>query len=127
MSIEQQLTELNTNIKALVAAIGSIQGGAAAAGTAAAASTTKPAASGKGKTSTAKETPPSVSVDEMQGALGKVKEKYDAATAKAIIKSVGGVEKMNEIPTDKVQAVYDAATKKLAEEEQTSTDDGDGL
>jgi hypothetical protein len=48
--------------------------------------------------------------------LGEVKEKKGTPAAKALIKDVGGVDKMADIPEDKFDAVFDAATKQLAAE-----------
>jgi len=47
--------------------------------------------------------------DEMQAAVTELKEATDSATAKGVIKNVGGVDKMADIPEDKIDAVYDAA------------------
>lgn len=52
---------------------------------------------------------------EMQAALQEVSSKKSKDTAKKVIKEVGGVEKMGEIPDDKIDKVYDAAKKALAE------------
>lgn len=95
-----------------------------------AASTDKPAggkAAGGKAAPKAKEEPAGPTVEEMQAALGQVKEKFGAAEAKAIIKSFGKVEKMGEIPADKVKAVFDAATAKLAPADTTATDDDDDI
>jgi hypothetical protein len=136
MSLEQNIAELNTNIKALIAALAaagtvstaSTGTAAAAADTSAAKTESKPAAAGKGgKAAAAKkdDAPKGPTVEEMQAALGKVKEEQGAAAAKAIISDVAGVAKMAEIPADKVKAVFEAATKALAGDDETGTDDDD--
>ena len=53
--------------------------------------------------------------EEMQAALVELKEKVDAASAKAVISEAGGVAKMADIPDDKIDAVYDAAKAKIDE------------
>ena len=80
--------------------------------TAAAPAATKPAAAAKTVKEPAK--PASVNTREaMQALLKKVKEEKSADDAKGIIKEVGGVEKMADIPEDKIDAVFDAATAAL--------------
>ena len=56
----------------------------------------------------------------MNAALNEVKEAQGAPAAKAIISEVGGSAKMNDIPEDKIEAVYAAAKAAL-----TTTDDDD--
>jgi hypothetical protein len=120
MSFDAQITELNTNIKALIAALGAVgsvstasTGTAADAGTA---STTKTSTKGA-KTKTAEKAGPSR--EEMVAALTEVKEKFGAAEAKAIISKVGAA-KMVEIADDKISAAFTLAKAKL---EASSTDD----
>jgi hypothetical protein len=131
--IEQLIKDL---IAALNANTAAHMGSTGTASTAAAAETktetkaaeTKPAAAGKGgKAAAAKkdDAPKGPTVEEMQAALGKVKEEQGAAAAKAIISDVAGVAKMAEIPADKVKAVFEAATKALAGDDDTGTDDDD--
>lgn len=55
--------------------------------------------------------------DEMEAALNALKDKKGIEAAKGVIKSAGGVDKKAEIPDDKVDAVFDAATAAAAEEE----------
>lgn len=57
-----------------------------------------------------------VSIEQMQVALGKVKEMHGAPAAKAIIKNVGKADQMVDITdSDVVQKVYAAAQEKLKE------------
>lgn len=61
---------------------------------------------------------------EVNAALIKLKDDFsDAQLAKDIIKKVGGVEKMGEIPADKYDAVFKAAEEKYAELEGGGGDD----
>lgn len=125
MSLELALQENTAAMTALTAALAAANLGAAAA-PAAEPKAEKPAATAKAeKTSRAakpapKEEPASVHTrEEMQAALSKLKEDQGAPAAKAIIKDVGGVDKMADIGEDKIDAVYDAATAAL------EGDDGD--
>lgn len=108
MSLEQKIEELTAAVTALTAAM---KGGAAPAGEKTAKSTK---AADKAAAYEAKHTR-----EEMQAALGEVKEKCGTPAAKAIIKDVGGVDKMAEI-TDakKIDEVYAAAKAKLEEAEE---------
>lgn len=127
--IKDLIAALNANTAAHMGAA-STTSGAAAAETK---TDTKPAAeakpaAGKGKAGAGKakdDAPKGPTVEEMQAALGKVKEEQGAAAAKAIISEVAGVAKMAEIPADKVKAVFEAATKALAGDDETGTDDDD--
>jgi hypothetical protein len=117
MSFDAQIAELNTNIKALIAALGAAStGGASAAADTGTASTAKSTGT-KGKTKTAEKAGPSR--EEMVAALTEVKEKFGAAEAKAIISKVGAA-KMVEIADDKISAAFTLAKAKL---EASSTDD----
>lgn len=90
-----------------------------AKGSAPAAASTKAEKSSTASTATKTEpAKPKHSREEMEAALSKVKDKSDAKTAKAIINEVGGAQKMAEIPDDKIDAVFDAAEKKIAELEE---------
>lgn len=108
MSLEDAIAKLTAALEANTAAhTGAGSKPAASAGT-----TTK-AASTKAASYTAQHTH-----EEMAAALGEVKEKYGAPAAKAIIKEVGGKDKMAEITDPKtIDATYDAAKAKLSEED----------
>lgn len=109
MSIEEALSKLTAAVEANTAAL--LGGGKSAAAPAGekAASTTKPS---KPAGYTAQH-----SHEEMAAALGEVKEKFGAPAAKAIIKEVGGKDKMAEITDPKaIDATYDAAKAKLEDE-----------
>lgn len=103
MSLEEAL---KANTAALEANTAALKG--AAAGKPAAASTDKPKADSKPKSEHTRA--------EMQTALNEVKEKFSPADAKAIISETGGVVKLADIPDAKIDAVYEAAKKKLAAE-----------
>lgn len=60
--------------------------------------------------------------DAMMNMLGEVKQRFTSECAKAIIKDVGGVERLFEIPDDRVKAVYYAAKDHIH-----AFDDGDML
>jgi hypothetical protein len=123
MSFDAQITELNTNIKALIAALGAAGSVSTAstgtAGTAADAGTTTKTTGAKGKGKTTEKTGPSR--EEMVAALTEVKEKFGAAEAKAIITKVGA-GKMAEIADDKIGTAFTLAKSKL---EASTGDDGD--
>lgn len=116
------LTANNAVLSALAANAGAGDA-AAASGTAGSTTTaTKTAAAAK-KAAAKKDAAPASEHTraEMQAALNDVKEASGAAVAKSIIKSAGGVDKMQDIPDDKIDAVYDAAKAELGE----GGDDGD--
>ncbi len=71
------------------------------------------------------ETKPAVSFDEMKAALLKVKDAKGKDAAQALIKDVGGAEKMGDIAKDKFAAVMAAATAALAEPEATAAAEDD--
>lgn len=123
--IEQKIEALTAAIIGLTAAI-TASGGATAAitasggATAAApvtptkpAKTEKPAAAAKAKHSKA----------EMQAAVNEVKENFDTATAKALIKAAG-FDKLGDVTEDKFDELYDAAKAKMGE---LGGESGDGL
>jgi hypothetical protein len=121
MSIEQLLQGV---IEALNANTAALQGSAVKTTGTGTSGETGTASTGKGgdKGGDKKKGP---TVEEMQAALTAVKEKFGAAEAKSIIKSAGGVEKMNEIPEKKVKAVFEAAQAKLTAEDDTTGSDDD--
>lgn len=111
MSLELKIEALTVAIIALTAAMGN--GASVAADKADAGE--KPAST-KGTGKGAVKYTPQHTIEEMQALLGELRDKSDAATAKAIIKSVGKADKMNEITDPKtVDAVYEAAKTKLEE------------
>jgi hypothetical protein len=128
MSFDAQLTELNTNIKALIAALGGANlSSAASTGTVAdAGTTTGTKSTGKGtKTKTQEKAGPTR--EEMVAALTEVKEKFGAAEAKAIISKVGAT-KMAEIADDKIGTAFTLAKSKLeASSADDAADEDDGL
>jgi ABC-type oligopeptide transport system substrate-binding subunit len=117
MSFDAQITELNTNIKALIAALGAASTGTASAASTGTADTGTAKTTGKGKTKTAEKTGPTR--EEMVAALTEVKEKFGAAEAKAIITKVGAAT-MADIADDKIQSAFTLAKAKL---EAASADD----
>ena len=124
MSFDAQITELNTNIKALIAALGAASTGTASAAAAdtGTASTAKSTGT-KGKSKTAEKAGPTR--EEMVAALTEVKEKFGAAEAKAII-SKAGASKMAEIADDKIGAAFTLAKAKLDASAADEGDEGDG-
>lgn len=123
MSIENLLTELNTNIKALTAAMAA-GGQVSAASTGTAGDTGTKTAGGKGTKGKAEKTGPSR--EEMVAALTEVKEKFGTAEAKAIITKVGGT-KMAEIADDKIATAFTLAKAKLEAGDDTGGGEDDGL
>ena len=112
--LEQKIEALTAAVEALTAILTS-QGGAAAAAPAAADKpkrTTKPAAADKPKRTKA----------EVQAAVNEVKENFDVATAKGLIKAAG-FDKLGDVTEDKFDELYEAAKAKMAELEG---DDGEG-
>ena len=100
MSLEDAITKLTAAVEANTAALKGAGG-----------STGKAAKETKTETYT-----PKHDKSKMTAALNEVKEKFDAATAKGIIKTVGGADKMADInDPQKIDETYEAALKKLAE------------
>lgn len=126
MSFDAQIAELNTNIKALIAALGAAStGGASAAADTGTASTTAGKTGTRGKKDADKKAGPTR--EEMVAALTEVKEKFGAAEAKAIISKVGAA-KMAEIADDKIQSAFTLAKAKLEASAADETDpEDDGL
>lgn len=111
MSLEQKIEALTAAVEALTAKIS----GAAAAP----AATSKPEKAEKATKAEPKGYEAQHTKEEMQAALGELKEKSGAPAAKAIIKEVGKADKMAEITDPKlIDAVYEAAKKALAEAEE---------
>ena len=104
MSLEDAITKLTAAVEANTAAL---KGAGSASGK----------AGKETKSETKAETyTPKHDKSKMTAALNEVKEKFDAATAKGIIKTVGGADKMADInDPQKIDETYEAAVKKLAE------------
>lgn len=118
MSLEQAIEKLTAAVEANTAALLK-SGGATSAS--AGKTETVPAKESKAEKYEAKHTK-----DEMMAALSELKKKAggDAEVPKKIIKEIGGADKMADINDPaKIDAVYEAAKKKMAEFE----DSGDGL
>ena len=84
--------------------------------------TTKPETK-KAETKKEETAKPKHSRDEVNAALVKLKDDCGGDVAKAIIKDVGGVNKMADIPDDKLDAVFKAAEEKHAEMVNDAGDD----
>lgn len=104
MSLEEKIAALTVAIEANTAAVKAGGGTPAAAG--------KPAGKGTGAAA-ATTTKPKHTREELVAALGQVKEKSDAATARELFKA--HAEKMAGIPEGKIDEVFAAATAKIAE------------
>lgn len=119
MSLEQAIEKLTAAVEANTAALLKSGGTTSASGV------------GKTETKTAKESKAEKyeakhTKDEMMAALSELKKKAggDAEVPKKIIKEIGGADKMADInDAAKIDAVYEAAKKKMAELD----DGGDGL
>lgn len=121
MTIEAKIDALTAAVLGLTAAISS----GASAGVAAV-KADKPAAVKADKPAAAeKKAKSSISKAEMQAAVNEVKENFDTATAKALIKAAG-FDKLADVTEDKFQELYDAAKEKIAEL-GGSGEGGDGL
>ena len=119
--LEQKIEALTTAVEALTAILTSQGGAAAAAPAAATAAKTEdkaPAAADKPKRTKA----------EVQAAVNEVKENFDVATAKALIKEAG-FDKLGDVTEDKFDELYEAAKAKMAELEGDDGEEGgdDGL
>lgn len=110
MSLEDAIAKLTAAVEANTAAL---KGGKPAA------STSTPAAD-KPKAETKAETKGPSRAD-VNAALNGVKDKFDAATAKTIIKDVAGVDKMADIPEGKFESVLKACNSKM----NAAADDND--
>ena len=122
--LEQKIEALTTAVEALTAILTS-QGGAAAAAPAA------PAAAAAAKTedkAPAAADKPKRTKAEVQAAVNEVKENFDVATAKGLIKAAG-FDKLGDVTEDKFDELYEAAKAKMAELEGDDGEEGgdDGL
>lgn len=106
MSLEQELQANTAAIEALTAALKGA-GTAPADKPAAAPKTEKAAPKGKAKKS-------EHTLEEAQKALIKIKDDFDMKHAKDVLGEFG-IDKMANIPEDKIDAIYDAAIAKHAE------------
>ena len=125
----KHLSRIANSLEAIESKAGKAAPAVAASSTAAVdKGVTKPAAAKAEKAEKAekKETAkPKHTRDEMNAALVKVKDDLGKEYAAAIIKEVGGVAKMADIPDDKIDAVYDAAEAKHAEMVTETEEAGD--
>lgn len=115
MSLEQAIEKLTAAVEANTKAL------AGGTGKASTGTSTKSETKTETKKYEAKHTK-----DEMMAALSELKKKAggDAEVPKAIIKNVGGADKMADINDPaKIDAVYEAAKEKMASLEES----GDGL
>lgn len=103
MSIEKALADLTAAVEANTAAVLGKGGTAATTDKPAKATADKPAKA------TTKKPASEHTREEMQAALAELKKEKGAPVAKEVISEHGGVEKMAEIPDDKIDAVYEAA------------------
>ena len=132
--LEQKIEALTTAVEALTAILTSQGGAAAAAPAAATAAKTEdkaPAAADKPKRTTTKAAAadkPKRTKAEVQAAVNEVKENFDVATAKGLIKAAG-FDKLGDVTEDKFDELYEAAKAKMAELEGDDGKEGgdDGL
>jgi hypothetical protein len=115
MSLEQRIEE---NTAAMLALKATIEKHGLTAAPAATTDTKRPPGRPKKE-----DAPPAVSFDEMKAALLKVKNEKSKDAAQALIKDVGGADKMDGIDKSKYAAVLAAATAAMAEPEAGSDDD----
>jgi len=129
MSIENQIAELKAAVVELTATLKAVSAAGQAAGSTATAGATTDsdkakkngAGNSKGGAGSKKS---SVSREEMQALLLRVKESIGQKEAKKIVTEVGGVDKMAEIQEAKFDAVVAACNELL---EPGDGDNGDGL
>ena len=128
--LEQKIEALTTAVEALTAILTSQGGAAAAAPAAATAAKTEdkaPAAADKPKRTTTKAAAadkPKRTKAEVQAAVNEVKENFDVATAKGLIKAAG-FDKLGDVTEDKFDELYEAAKAKMAELEGDGDEGGD--
>lgn len=127
--LEQKIEALTTAVEAMTAILTSQGGAAAAAPAAATAAKTEdkaPAAADKPKRTTkaAAADKPKRTKAEVQAAVNEVKENFDVATAKALIKDAG-FDKLGDVTEDKFDELYEAAKAKMAELEGDGDEGGD--
>lgn len=133
MDLNQFGAELIKHLSRIANSLEAIESKAGKAAPAAAATSTatvdkgvsKPAAAKAEKAEKKEAAKPKHTRDEMNAALVKVKDDLGKEYAAAIIKEVGGVAKMADIPDDKIDAVYDAAEAKHAEMVTETEEAGD--
>ena len=127
--LEQKIEALTVAVEALTAILTS-QGGAAAAPAAAAKTEEKAPVADKPKRTTKAPAAdkPKYTKAEVQAAVNEVKENFDVATAKALIKAAG-FDKLGDVTEDKFDELYEAAKAKMAELEGDDGEEGgdDGL
>ena len=133
--LEQKIEALTVAVEALTAILTS-QGGAAAAPAAAAPAAAAPAAAAKTEekapaadkpkrtTKAPAADKPKYTKAEVQAAVNEVKENFDVATAKALIKEAG-FDKLGDVTEDKFDELYEAAKAKMAELEGDGDEGGD--
>lgn len=80
-----------------------------------------PAASKPAAKATPKKPASEHTKEEMVAALNELKDAKGKEVARGVIRDVAGVAKMDEIPDDKIDAVYEAAKKAM------EGDDDDGM
>jgi hypothetical protein len=111
MSIENTLDRIATALEKIAA-----NGGNAAVAQAAAPAAEKPApkkTEAKAEAKPKAEVKSAVSMEAMTAAVLEVKENFGMPEAKKILMDFAGVEKMAQVPTDKIEAVYNAAKSKV--------------
>lgn len=133
MDLNQFGADLIKHLSRIANSLEAIESKAGKAALAAAASSTatvdkgvtKPTAAKAEKAEKKEAAKPKHTRDEMNAALVKVKDDLGKEYAAAIIKEVGGVAKMADIPDDKIDAVFDAAEAKHAEMVTETEEAGD--
>lgn len=108
MSLEQKIEALTAAIEANTAAL-KAGGGAASTSTGKASTTKAPKEEKVAKSTHTRE--------ETAALVRKVKADKGVDAAKAVIKKFGGVDKLDDIPEDKLDAVFDGATEALEEDD----------
>jgi hypothetical protein len=112
MSIENALQALTVAVEANTAAL---KGGAPAAATG-----DKPTTKARGKAGVK----PSHSRSELVAVMSELREAQGASVAKAMIKEVGGSDKLADVPDANVDALFEAGKKALGNEDENGSGDG---
>lgn len=121
MSIENTLDRIATALEGILAAVGSgsakAPAPAPAADTKAKAPAPAPAAKSKG---------PKHTREELSAVAGEYKEKTSKEDAKALIKKLGKVDLLKELPEGQIDAVYDGIKAAIEALDAGGDDNGSG-
>lgn len=126
MSLEQKIEELTHAVKALTEAFVAtgtkeVRPVTKAAEVASPAPAPKPTKKAEPAPAPAE---PEITIEELKTLAGKVKDKFDVATAKGLIKKYGKAEKTDQVEPAHFKALKDALEAKLNSDDEEGDDDG---